>query len=299
MSVSLRYYLFAADGLQRISQRVMEGLCHGRDAMPQFAGTKKRLAHVVVELENGKPARILEATGSFFDFDRKGEVRDALVRGGFAAMETHGALEKAKRVGPSKVIDLSPKLNREKWERENRWQLSKQDLALIADDIWKRKPAATLKVTQAKGAAPRPLPLTYEAQQAIREIETQLYGIDLKLQELSETALKGFVFEIKSRAAREENGPLWFGLAEAADRRREIKARHRTGTGTWYAHVDITSWDDARNTGQSILSKQEQCSSKKEAATQGTECLYCSALPFMLWRAPDTRRNLPHLSRAS
>ena len=53
MSVSLRFYLFADDGLQRISQRVMEGLCHGRDAMPQFAKTKQRVANVVVELENG------------------------------------------------------------------------------------------------------------------------------------------------------------------------------------------------------------------------------------------------------
>jgi len=109
------------------------------------------------------------------------------------------------------------------------------------------------------------VPLTHQAKEAIREVEIQLIGIDLKLQELSETALKGFVFELRARAAREANDPLWLGLAEAADLRREIKARHRTGTGTWYAHVDVTSWDEARNNGQTILSKQEKCSSKKEA----------------------------------
>jgi hypothetical protein len=265
MSVSLRFYLFAADGPQRISQRVMEGLCHGQDAMPHFASTKQRVATVVVELENGKPSRILEATGSFFDFDSKGKVHGSLMRAGFEAMETHRALERSKRSGPSKVVDLSPKLNREKWERENKWQLSQQQLDVITDDIWKRKRAATAKVTQAKGAAPRPVPLTLEAEEAIGQIVPQLYGIDLKLQDLSETALRSFIFEIRARAAREGHEPLWLGLAESADRRREIKVRHRTGTGTWYAQVDVTSWDETRDKGQIILSKEEKCSSKKEA----------------------------------
>jgi hypothetical protein len=265
MSVSIRFYLFAADGLQRISQRVMDGLCHGIDAMPQFANTKQRIANAVVELENGKPARLREATGSFLHFDDKGLVHESLMRGGFEAMETHRALERSKRIGPSKVVDLSPKLNREKWERENKWQLSQQQLDVITDDIWKRKRTAAARVIQAKGAAPKPVPLTHEAEEAIREVETQLYGIDLKLQYLSEAALKGFIFEIKARAAREGNDPLWLGLAESADRRREIKARHRTGVGIWYAQVDVTSWDETRDKGQIILSKEEKCSSKEEA----------------------------------
>jgi hypothetical protein len=201
----------------------------------------------------------------FLDFDNKGKVHESLIRGGFEALETHQALERSKRIGPSKVVDLSPKLNREKWERENKWQLSQQQLDVITDDIWKRKRTATAEVIQAKGAAPKPVPLTHEAKEAIREVEIQLYGIDLKLQQLSETALKGFMFEIEARAAREGNDPLWLGLAEAADLRREIKARHRTGAGTWYAHVDVTSWDEAREKGQIILSKEEKCSSKKEA----------------------------------
>ena len=95
MSNSIRFYLFAADGPQRISQRVVDGLCQGEDAMPQFANTKQKVATVVVELENGKPARILEATGSFFDFDNKGKVQESLMRGGFEAVETYRALERS------------------------------------------------------------------------------------------------------------------------------------------------------------------------------------------------------------
>jgi hypothetical protein len=180
-------------------------------------------------------------------------------------METHQALERSKRIRPSKVVDLSPKLNREKWERENRWQLSQQQLDVITDDIWKRKRAAAAEVIQAKGAAQKPVPLTHEAKEAIREVEIELFDIDIKLQYLSETALKAFSFEIRARAACEGNDPLWLGLAESADRRREIKARHRMGTGIWYAQVDVTSWDENRDKGQIILSKEEKCSSKTEA----------------------------------
>ncbi|WOH48420.1 hypothetical protein [Bradyrhizobium sp. sBnM-33] len=61
MTVSIRFCIFADDGLQRLSQRVMEGLVHGSDAMPQFAGTKQKVANVIVELEEGKPARITRA----------------------------------------------------------------------------------------------------------------------------------------------------------------------------------------------------------------------------------------------
>jgi hypothetical protein len=44
VAVSIRFYILAPDGLQRISHRLMEGLCHGEDAMPQFANTKQKVA---------------------------------------------------------------------------------------------------------------------------------------------------------------------------------------------------------------------------------------------------------------
>lgn len=174
MSISLRFYLFTAEGMQRISQRVWEGLCHGEDAMPQFAETKQRVANVVVEMEDGKPSRILEATGSYLIFDKQGKVHESLVRRCFEAVETYEALERSKRIAPSKVVDLSPKLNREKWERERRWQPSTKDLDEISADIWKQKRADSVKVVQAKGAKPIPPKITFEATRAIREIQNHL-----------------------------------------------------------------------------------------------------------------------------
>lgn len=265
MSISVRHYLFAEDGLQRLSRRLVEGLVQGKDAMPQYAGTKQKSAEVILESENGKPVRIAQANGSFLTFDKNGQVHQDLALGGMQAMETFDALQRAQRQSASKVVDLSPKLNREKWERDYRWKLSKADLDLIADDIWNRKRAATPKVQQAKGVAPKPVPLTYEAKEAIEEFSRQLNGIDIKLEFLSEPALKGIAYEARRRATREENGKLWLGLADGADHRREIKARHRTGSGgIWYAVIDVIAWDHTR-VGNSVFSKEEKCASKKEA----------------------------------
>jgi hypothetical protein len=87
------------------------------------------------------------------------QILDSRAVSGFEAMNTFDALERSNRIkSKSKVVDLSPKLNREKWERDNRWTLSKQDLDLISHDISKGNRAATPTVQQAKGVAPKPPP---------------------------------------------------------------------------------------------------------------------------------------------
>jgi LmbE family N-acetylglucosaminyl deacetylase len=86
----LRFYLFAEGGLQRISQLLMDGLAHGKDAMPQFAGTKK-VADVLVEMDGAKPIK------TFLTFDENGQVHKDLIASGFAAMEAYRALERGGR----------------------------------------------------------------------------------------------------------------------------------------------------------------------------------------------------------
>lgn len=265
MSISVRFYLFAEDGLQRLSHRLVEGLIHGNDAMPQYAGTRQKTADVVIELEDGKPTRITRSDGHFLTFDENGQVHRALQAGGMAAMETFANLERSNRVAPSKVVDLSPKLNRDKWERENRWKLSKQDLDRIADDIWKRKLATSPKIQQAKGANLKPPAMTYEATEAVKEIQTHLFGIENKLEYLSEPALKGLAFEARRLSAEGKGDPVWRGIADAVDRRREILARYKSGLGVWYASVEITRWDRTSHVGQTNTLVHEKCNSKREA----------------------------------
>jgi hypothetical protein len=230
MGLGVRFYLFTDEGLQRISQRLMEGLAHGKDAMPQFAGTRQKVANVLVEMEGAKPVKIERADGSFLTFDENGQVHKDLIASGFAAMETYRALERAQRSPePGKVVDLSPKLNREKWERENRWTLSKEDLDLIADDIWNRKRAGAPKVQRATGIAPKPPTMTWEAKEAIKDIQSKIWSIGGKLEHLAEPSLKGVSFEALQMAKADQNSPLWRAVSEYADLRREILKRHRTG----------------------------------------------------------------------
>jgi len=289
MSLSVRFYLFADDGLQRISQRLMHGLALGNDAMLQYAGTKQKAADVIIEVENGKPIRIAKADVNFLTFDKKGQVHRDLQAGGMQAIETFAALERSQRQAPSKVVDLAPKLKREKWERDNRWTLSKQDLDLISDDIWKRKRAVAPKVQQAKGVTPKPPVMTFEAKQAIREIQTHLFGIDGKMEFLTEPALKGFAFEARRLAKDDFDNAVWRGVAEAADRRREILARYRTGSGVWYASVDVIRWDNSRHTGKSESFAHEKCNSKKEAEEAARRLLAENAKYFSAESSVEAR----------
>jgi hypothetical protein len=289
MGLAVRFYLFAEDGLQRISHRLMEGLAHGQDAMPQYSGTKQKAANVLVEMDGGKPVKIVRADGDFLVFDEKGQVHRNLVASGFAAMETGDALERADRRPAGKVVDLGPKLNREKWERENRWNLSKKDLDLIADDIWKRKRAAAPKVQQAKGVVPKTPAVTWEAKQALHDIQDQVIRIDIRLDRLTEPALKGFAFEARKRSKDDFDNGVWRGVAEAADRRREILARYRTGAGVWYGYVEMMHWDVGRNSGHSVSIIHERCNSKKEAEEAAQRLLAENAKHFRVEMSVEAR----------
>ena len=56
MGISFRHYLFAEDGsLRRLPQRIVDELPSGRDAIPEFAGSRQRVAYVVLENADGRP----------------------------------------------------------------------------------------------------------------------------------------------------------------------------------------------------------------------------------------------------
>lgn len=233
--------------------------------MPQYAGTKQRVTDVIIEVDSGKPVRIIRAEGSYLTFDEKGHVHNDLVASGFVALETYEELERASRKPVGKVVDITAKLKREKWERENRWKLSKKDLDVVAGDIWKRKGVAAAKVQRATGVEPKPPTITYEAKGAVREIEVQVAQVDFKIERQTEATLKGVAFEARTRSREDRDNPIWRGIAEAADRRREVLARYRTGSGVWYACVELTRWDITRESGETSGLAHERCNSKKEA----------------------------------
>jgi hypothetical protein len=65
--------------------------------------------------------------------------------------------------------------------------------------------------------------------------------------------------------AKVDSGAIWRGIAEAADRRREILSLYRSGKGVWHATVDISRWDVTRRYAETSSHFHERCNSKKEA----------------------------------
>jgi hypothetical protein len=131
--------------------------------------------------------------------------------------------------------------------------------------------------------------LTFEAKQAIREIQTHLFGIDGKMEFLTEPALKGLAFEARRLAKNDLDNAVWRGVADAADRRREILARYRTGSGIWHASVDVIRWDNSRHSGGSDSVAHDKCNSKKEAEEAARRLLAENAKYFSAESSVEAR----------
>jgi hypothetical protein len=237
MPITSRLYIFEDGGaVKRVPKRIQDALVFGEDAIPEYAGTRQRIATAIIENQNGKPVRILDASGTYWTFDAQGKIHQDLHNSVAAALELH---DNAARASRAKVVDLRPQLKKKEWEAKNRWDLSKEDLDRIAADLWPSV-AALDDIKPVKGKAQKKPPLTYEAKDAIRELDHKLDMIRFSVRQLSETALKGFSFEARRHGEFSlELKPVWQAVAAVADHYRELKARHRTGRGAWYAVVRL------------------------------------------------------------
>jgi hypothetical protein len=114
--------------------------------------------------------------------------------------------------------------------------------------------------------------LTYAARQALDEASQPFWKIANAIDGLKEPALKGFAFEARSRSAAESgHGYLYRAIAEMAELRLEILRRRRSGTGTWYALVEVVRWDE-EHVGNSVAAFHERCEGK-DAAEQAARRL--------------------------
>jgi hypothetical protein len=94
---------------------------------------------------------------------------------------------------------------------------------------------------------------------------------------LTEPALKGFAFEVNGRA---QDDPVWSGIAVAAERRREILRRYRTGKGVWYAVIEGVRSERGSNTGEIFTIDHERCDSLKAAEAAARRLLVKNAGHF-------------------
>jgi hypothetical protein len=133
--------------------------------MPEYANTVRRVAAVHVENVDGKPVRILSAAGEFWRFDENGNIRMGLVEAAGEAMAIAH-----ERPDHGKVVSLDRSLKKKQFREKNRWDLTKEQLDWIASDMWPEAFNDAPTITIAKGAAARPVALTYEAKQALSKL---------------------------------------------------------------------------------------------------------------------------------
>lgn len=277
MPNSRRYYIFTDGGpLKRIPLRVVNNLAQGRDSLPEFANTSRRVLLVEAETEGGQPVRIVGAEGSIWHFDENGSIRDGLQRSVIEAMTTSDALRRASGSGP--VVPFAPKQKREKWWRENRWDPTKEDFERVIGDFELSEGKRAEVVT---GSRPRHPPLTYEAKEALHGIEGKFAQMQFQISSLSEPALKGMAFEARERGREEPSArPLLEGLATACDRECDVRRQRRRKGGVWFAVVDVFRLDETRNSADVIIHKSERCigrdAAKKGCANPGSRarCLH-------------------------
>ncbi|WP_375458296.1 hypothetical protein [uncultured Enterovirga sp.] len=264
-------YLLEEDGvLRKVPRRVCDGLVHGNDALPAYAGTRQRMVGLVVENVNGKPVRILDAEGSYWSFDQAGKIDHDLHRQAAIAL-SYAFGERKEPASEGKVVDLRPDFKKKQWQSQNKWNVTAEILDRITADLWPGSAQAE-QLLSVKGSSAKRPPLTYEARSAVSELGSKIGSIVIELEALSETALKGLIFEARETAAQEaEHRPLWEGVATQADRIREIKARRRTGTGIWFAVLRV--WHQVSDREMREMDTVEVRCKGREAAAEAAQNL--------------------------
>ena len=127
--ISTRCYIIESDGtLKRVPQRVRDALPSGADAIPMYAGTRQRVATVVLENDAGKPRKILDVRGEYWDFDAEGRIDEGLRSSMAVAMD----FLFSPRSPRGKVVDLVPEIKKKDFNEKHRWEITNDDLDRIA-----------------------------------------------------------------------------------------------------------------------------------------------------------------------
>ena len=267
MALSFRHYLFQDDGsLRRVPRRIADELPSGGDAVPEFAGTSQKVLEVLVESEDRRPARILDARGIIWTFDDEGRVDEHLINLTGERMQIAEDVRRARRM---KVPDLRPEIRLREFKAKHEWEPTADDLDRIAADIWPGKNGPASEVTSVKGKAPKKPPLTSDGKWALDDIAKSVEMISNRLIGLSERALRGLAFEAH-RLGSQEDEALWRGVADEAKRREAIRAAHRTGKGEWIAVLDVSREDpDFPIARRQVVTEHVKCANRKEAIAAG------------------------------
>ena len=123
--ISVWYYLWSAEGPQRITQRLHRELFERNVAMSQFAGTKQRVLEVLVQYLTKTHCKI-SGRGIVYPFNANGFLD-------VKTLALEGPLEISRfRSAEAKIVDLKPSIRRRRFQEQYTWKPSKTML----DDVW-------------------------------------------------------------------------------------------------------------------------------------------------------------------
>ena len=107
-SRSIRYYLWPAEGLQRITQRFHRNLFERTVALPRYAGTKQKIVEVFIQRLTSRDYSI-SARGIVYPFDAKGFLD-------IKALALEGSLELSRfKSTETNILDLRPSIKRRRF----------------------------------------------------------------------------------------------------------------------------------------------------------------------------------------
>ncbi|KFL24957.1 hypothetical protein JP74_22035 [Devosia sp. 17-2-E-8] len=266
LGIGIRYFLFPeGDEPLKLSQRLVQGLVDGNDALPQFAGTRQKILHVVLDTENGDPTNIVRYEASVWAFDKDGTIVESL-RESFAEIMSFAFPASP----PGNVVSLNPKIKKRRHEERHRWNPTDDELGRAAADIWRKPGVKSLK--SAKGVSKRTPPLTYEARHALNEMREHFFKIEHPFWNLSERALKGLAHEARKRAEEGDYAELFLAVAEIAERKLRLITRRKSAKGTWYALVEVS--ERARDGVETVVATyHRKCDGKDAAEVAGRDLL--------------------------
>lgn len=269
MGQTTRHYLFPEEGDPlRLPQRLIDGLVHGKDAILEYAGSRLRVLSVYLSTDGGRPQEIVEIGASVWVFDEEGKIQRGLQEAAALAM---GSFRFPTSQNDT-VVPLRSRLNEKKLKDEYRWTPSKADIDRVAADIWPR--GKTTRLKSAKGIALKRHPLTWDAKQALANASETFFTIDRAIRDLKEPSLKGLIFKARQEAEDDPDfGPLYRAVAELAEEKLEIKRRHKSGKGIWYACLDVVSLEGPHGFPEVTATYSEECEGRRAAVAAARKLL--------------------------
>jgi hypothetical protein len=175
------------------------------------------------------------------------------------------------------VISISPKLARERWERENRWQPTSADITRIVHAIWPEQAGRQIERSKpAIGIKKRRIPMSREATNALRECIKPAFSIQHQIDELSDKDLKAFIAKARKDLGHGDpvSNEIWKGVIGAAEKRLEIRAIWRSGKGKWFADVSkLVLEPEPSNIVRSTSLEFRECQGKDAAVQAAREML--------------------------